>query len=175
MTSSAQDCHPNSPNYGPLSTGAQYISNGDPDGTTNCWTPWNVSPSSTTCEVYPQWIATTFQFDSSATLDQGFTVPATDTFNYFSFTYFLDFENRSQSSAWDLQLDVEIRDQTTGTVLMTDHYDASQPSLICARRDLPGYFGSLSGHSINVHLTGNRTFTNDRLHVFGIQLYGNHN
>jgi hypothetical protein len=126
------------------------------------------------CGFYPQWTSNNFEFNYGGEVDQGLVIPTSATYNYYSFVYFIDFQNPNHAYAWDLQLNIEIWDQTTSTVLLTDHYDASQSDLSCARREISGFTGSLAGHSILVRIMGSRGDDTSHIRVGIVQFWGAH-
>ena len=174
---SAQSCDPPStPIAGPMGNGIDYIANGDPDGTTNCWSVFNatVGLGSMTCGFYPQWNSNNFEFNYGGDVIQGISVPATSphtTFTSYSLVYFADFQDPSHDPSFN-QLNVQVYDNTTHTVLASDHYDGSQPDLYCARREVPLYTGNLAGHSISVQFMGSRVSDTTHIRVGIVQLWG---
>jgi hypothetical protein len=116
-----------------------------------------------------------FEFNYGGEIDQQYTIPATSphtSFTYYGFSYFLNFENPDHEYPWDLQLNIQVVDQTTNTVLISDHYDASQPDVTCSRRDPTGYYGNLAGHVILVRIMGNRGFSSSHIRVNNISFSG---
>ena len=171
----AQECQPyGNPTVGPSIDTFNFIANGVPDGTSACWSVNNVTIGQGTmvCGFYPQWTSNNFEFNYGGSVDQEFVIPTSRTYNYYGFVYFIDFQNPNHAYAWDLQLNMEILDRTTGTVLLTDHYDASQPDLSCVRREISGFTGSLAGHSILVHITGTRSDDASHIRVGIVQFWG---
>jgi hypothetical protein len=161
---------------GPAVTWFNYTANGNPDGTTNCWNPTNVfaatqlMPCGFFGEKYPG-----FEFNYGGEISQQFTIPTTSphtSFTYYGFSYFLNFENPDHEHPWDLQLNIQVWDQTTGRVLISDHYDASQPDVSCSRRDPTGFYGNLAGHTILVRIMGNRGYSSSHIRVNRISLSG---
>jgi len=161
---------------GPSTSAFNYIANGNPDGTTTCWDAMNVfaatqlMPCGFFGEKYPA-----FEFNYGGEVDQQFTIPTTSphtNFTYYAFSYFLNFENPDHENPWDLQLNIQVRDQTAGRVLISDHYDASQPDIACGRRDPTGFFGNLAGHTILVRIMGNRGYISSHIRVNNISLWG---
>jgi len=183
---SAQSCAPygdGGGSTGPVTSWFDYIANGypdttnlKPDGTIACWSLANASASSglMPCGFFGETYSA-FEFNYGGEIDQQFTIPATSphtSFTYYGFSYFLNFENPTHEYPWDLQLNIQVWDQTTGRVLVSDHYDASQPDVACGRRDPTGFYGNLAGHAILVRIMGNRGSSSSHIRVRLITFQG---
>jgi len=168
---------------GPVVSWFDYIANGNPDlantnpqdGTINCWSLANASTGQfMPCGFFGEQYSG-FEFNYGGDITQQFTIPATSphtSFTYYGFSYFLNFENPDHEFPWDLQINVQVWDQTTGRVLISDHYDASQPDLACSRRDPTGFYGNLAGHTILVMIMGNRGYASSHVRVNHIMFSG---
>src|SRR5437016_930912 len=142
------DCPPSGSGgiTGPSVSWFDYIANGWPDGTTHCWTPNNAIASQDMPCAFVGGNYTDFEFNYGGEIDQQFVIPTTSphtSFTYYGFSYLLNFENPNHEYPWDLQLNIQVWDSTTGSVLISDHYDASQPDVTCGRRDPTGFYGNL--------------------------------
>ena len=166
---------------GPSVLWFDYIANGypdttnlKPDGTLNCWSLANASAGLMPCGFFGEtWSA--FEFNYGGDIIQQFDIPATSphtSFTYYALSYLLNFENPDHEYPWDLQLNVQVWDRTTGRVLISDHYDASQPDVACGRRDPTGFYGNLAGHTIQVVFMGNRGFASSHVRVNHIMFAG---
>jgi len=172
-----QDCQPFGPsNAGPQIDTFNFIADGVPSSASVCWSMFNaaIGQGTMVCGFYPQWTSNNFEFGYGGDVNQGFVIPADKTYNYYTFVYFLDFQNPDPNYPGDLQLNIQIWDQTAHTVLLTDHYDASQPALSCARREISAVTGSLAGHSILVLMMGTRTGDTSHIRVASVQFWGEH-
>ena len=166
---SAQSCAPAGEGgmAGPTVEWYNYTENGIPDGTTDCWNPMNAIPGLMVCGFFGE-SSSALEFNYGGEISQQYIIPTTSphtSFTYYGFSYFLDFENPAHEYPWDLQLNIQVWDQTTGRVLMSDHYDASQPDVACGRRDLTGFNGNLAGHTILVRIMGNRGSSSSHIRV----------
>jgi hypothetical protein len=182
---SAQSCAPAGEGgmAGPTVQWYNYTENGYPDtanvdqyGNINCWDPFNAFAGSglMPCGFFGERYSA-FEFDYGGEISQQFTIPATSphtNFAYYGFSYFLNLENPNHEYPWDLQLNIQVWDQTTGRVLISDHYDASQPDVACGRRDLTGFNGNLAGHTILVRIMGTRGYSSSHIRVRLITFYG---
>src|SRR5437016_5852015 len=78
-SASAQTCQPDGRAiFGPTTNEFDYVANGSP-ANGDCWSMFNATISTITCEDYPRWIANTFEFNYGGDITQTFTIPATDT------------------------------------------------------------------------------------------------
>jgi hypothetical protein len=161
---------------GPTVEWFNYTANNVPDGTTTCWNPYNVSAGThlMPCGFFGE-TDSALEFDYAGGVSQQYIIPTTSphtNFTYYGFSYFLNFENPAHEYPWDLQLNIQVWDQTTGRILISDHYDASQPDVACGRRDPTGFYGNLAGHTILVRIMGNRGSTSSHIRVRLITFYG---
>src|SRR5947209_4404864 len=90
---------------GPSVSWFDYIANGWPDGTTNCWSPNNVVANiEMPCGFFGEkW--SDFEFNYGGEIDQQFDIPATSphtSFTYYGFSYLFNFENPGHEYPWDL-------------------------------------------------------------------------
>jgi hypothetical protein len=173
---SAQSCAPVGEGgmAGPVTSWFDYTENGypdpnnlKPDGTLNCWDLANAAAGLMPCGFFGENYSA-FEFNYGGDIIQQFDIPATSphtSFTYYALSYFLNFENPDHEFPWDLQLNVQVWDRTTGRVLISDHYDASQPDVVCGRRDPTGFYGNLAGHTIQVVFMGNRGYASSHVRV----------
>lgn len=147
-----------------------WIANGGPTDD-SCWTydPTRASiVSDSTCGSP----SNAWEFNYSGWISQSFTIAAGMTGQQFNMAYYLDFDDPNNDGAWN-RFTVSVRDATTGTALASDRYYGNWADLYCARRDLT-WSGNLTGHTINVYISGTRGYSDTHIRVRSIYLWQYH-
>jgi hypothetical protein len=161
-----------SPNgVGPVVGGFNYVANGSPSGA-DCWSMYNAwfTPTAMNCSTYT---SNAFEFSYAGDVEQLIAIPATDTnINYYQLSYILDFQDPYHDPAFD-QINVQVWDQTTNSVLASDHYDGSQADLFCVHRDLPLITGNKAGHQIYIRFQGSAASDSVHVRIADVGFWGN--
>jgi hypothetical protein len=167
--SRADTCAPRGVVIAGFQTFYDHIANGEP-GSTACWSLLHAVfvTGQTSCgSLSPTYNA--FQFNDSSLVSQQFTIPTNLTSQEFSFTFSLDFLDRSNHGSQNYVV-AEVVDATTGQVLRTYRHDGTIGSVACHRVDLL-LQGDLSGHTIQVRFTSQRRDATTFIRVYGMAFF----
>jgi hypothetical protein len=146
-----------------------HIANGEP-GSAACWSLLHAVfvTGQTSCgSLSPTYNA--FQFNDSSFVSQLFTIPIEQTSQQFSFTFSLDFLDRSNHGGQNYVV-AEVVDGTTGQVLSFYRHDGTMGSVACQRVDLT-LQRDLSGHTIQVRFTSQRRDATTFIRVYGMAFF----